>query len=315
MRAWLKGLIVAGLLVGAGLTLLGLLERWWPALDIVNNGLLFVTAGAVVLLCLAIAARDWRLVLPAAILAAVNVMLVIAALPGAAAEAAPGSSRFLRVASFNLWHDNDRMADVAKFLAETDADAVVLQEVTKQHGAALRRALQSRYPFSVGDWGIVIFSKHPILADGRVNRPGYPPWISLMVRWVQLEVNGTKFELAAIHVARPFYPTLQQQDVTALIAFVKGRTLPLVMAGDFNMSPWTEKLGRFERGSGLKRYNTFHLTWPMARGNLPLVPLVAIDNVFASPQFARIAVAPGPRLGSDHRPIVADLALQPGAHE
>lgn len=87
------------------------------------------------------------------------------------------------------------------------------------------------------------------------------------------------------------------------------------MAGDFNMSPWTEKLGRFERSSGLKRYNTFHLTWPMARGTPPLLPLVAIDNVFASPQFARIAVAPGPRLGSDHRPIVADLALQPGANE
>lgn len=310
MRAWLKGLIVAGLVVGACLTLLGLLARWWPPLDLVNNGLLFVTVGAIALLCLAIATRNWRLIVPAALLAAVNVMLVIAALPGAAAEAAPGSPRFLRVATLNLWRHNDRMDDVENFLAETDADAVVLQEATKQHGALLRQALQSRYPFSVGDWGIIILSKHPFLADGRIDRPGYPPWISLMVRWVQLEVNGTKFELAGVHLARPFYAELQQQDVAALIAFVRSRTLPLVMAGDFNMSPWTEKLGRFERGSGLKRYNTFHLTWPMERRNVPLLPLVAIDNVFASPQFASIAVAPGPRLGSDHRPIVADLALQ-----
>ena len=315
MRAWLKGVIVAGLLLGAGLTLLGVLARWWPALDIVNNGLLFVTVGAIALLCLALAARDWRLVLAAAVLAAVNVMLVIAALPGAAAQAAPDSPRFLRVATFNLWRHNDRMDEVAKFLAETDADAVVLQEVTKPHGAVLRQALQSRYPFSVGDWGIVILSKHPILADGRIDRPGYPPWISLMVRWVRIEVNGTPLDLAGVHLTRPFYAELQQQDIAALIAFANSRTLPLVMAGDFNMSPWTEKLGRFERSSGLKRYNTFHLTWPMARGTVPLLPLVAIDNVFASPQFARIAVAPGPRLGSDHRPIVADLALQPGADE
>lgn len=312
MRAWLNGLTVAGLVVGAGLTLLGLLARWWPPLDLVNNGLLFVTVGAIALFCLALAARDWRLIAPAALLAAVNVMLVIAALPGAAAEAAPGSPRFLRVATFNLWHHNDRMDDVAKFLAETDADAVVLQEVTKPHGAFLRQALQSRYPFSVGDWGIIILSKHPILADGRVDRPGYPPWISLMVRWVELEVNGTKFELAGIHLARPFYAELQHQDIAALIAFVKGRTLPIVMAGDFNMSPWTEKLGRFELSSGLKRYNTFHLTWPMQRRSMPLLPLVAIDNVFASPQFAKIALVPGPRLGSDHRPIVADIALAKG---
>ena len=91
--------------------------------------------------------------------------------------------------------------------------------------------------------------------------------------------------------------------------------MPLIIAGDFNMNPWTEKLGRFERRLSLKRYNTLHPTWPMPRRSVPLLPLVAIDNVFASPQFARIALMPGPRLGSDHRPIVADLALQPGVNE
>jgi endonuclease/exonuclease/phosphatase (EEP) superfamily protein YafD len=247
----------------------------------VNNGLLFMTVGAIALLCLALAARDWRLVLAAAVLAAINVMLVIAALPGAAADAAPGIPRFLRVVTFNLWHYNDRMDDVAKFLAETDADAVVLQKVGKPNGALLRQALQSRYPYSVGDWGIIILSKHPILADGRIDRPGYPPWISLMVRWIRIEVNGTPFDLAGVHLARPFYPDLQQEDVAALIAFANSRTLPLVMAGDFNLSPWTEKLGRFERSSGLKRYNIFHLTWPMQKWSVPLLPLVAIDNVFA----------------------------------
>ena len=47
MTSWLKGLIVAGVLLGASLTGLGLLAQWWPALDIVNNGLPFVAAGAV----------------------------------------------------------------------------------------------------------------------------------------------------------------------------------------------------------------------------------------------------------------------------
>jgi hypothetical protein len=80
---------------------------------------------------------------------------------------------------------------------------------------------------------IIILSKHPILADGRIDRPGYPPWISLMVRWIRIEVNGTPFDLAG----EPFYPDLQQEDVAALIAFANSRTLPLVMAGDFNVSP------------------------------------------------------------------------------
>jgi hypothetical protein len=109
IRAWLKGLIVAGVVVGASLTLLGLLARIVPALDIVNNGLLFVTAGALVHVCLALALRDWRLIVAATLLAAVNVMLLVAMLPGAAAQAAPGTPHFLRVVTFNLWHYNKRM--------------------------------------------------------------------------------------------------------------------------------------------------------------------------------------------------------------
>lgn len=100
---WLKTFIVAAIVLGASLTGLGLSARWWPALDIVNNGLPFVAGGAILLLCLAALTRAWRLLLVSALLATFNVWLVIAALQGAAAEAAPGSERFVRIVTFNLW--------------------------------------------------------------------------------------------------------------------------------------------------------------------------------------------------------------------
>ena len=302
---------MAGLVVGALLTLFGLLAHWFPALDVINNGLPLLVAGAVLVLLLTLTTRNWRLIVPAAIIAALNVILVVAALQGAAAEAAPGSAFFLRVATFNLWRGNERMEDVAKFLAEADADVVVLQEVTRDHGSKLRQALGSRYPYGLGETGLVILSKHPIIAEGRVDRPGYPPWISLMLRWARLEVNGTTFELAGMHLARPFYPELQQQDIAVLTQFVQSRTLPLIVAGDFNMSPWSQKLERFTDATELKRYNTVHLSWPMRWRGMPLLPLVAIDNVFASRHFAAISTEGGPRLGSDHRPVIADIALAP----
>ena len=139
-------------------------------------------------------------------------MLVIGAWQGAATDAAPGSQRFMRVVTFNLWGGNDRIDDVAKFLAAAEADAVVLQEVTREHGTMLRQALQSLYPFSLGESSIVILSKHPILAEGRIDRPGFPSWNSLMLRWARIDVNGTGMELAGVHLARPFYPTLQEED-------------------------------------------------------------------------------------------------------
>lgn len=309
MTSWLRGLIVAGVVLGASLTVLGLCAQWWPALDIANNGLPFVAAGALLILVLAAFTRDWRLILSAGLVAGVNLFLVVAAWQGAAAQAAPGSQRFMRVVTLNLWEGNERMEDVAKFLTEADADAVVLQEVTREHGTALRQALGSLYPFALGETRLVILSKHPILAEGRIDRPGYPPWISLMLRWTRLDVNGTIFELAGVHLTRPYYVELQEQDIEDLIQFAQSRGVPLVVAGDFNMSPWTERLARFTEQTGLKRYNTLHLTWPMRRGNVPLLPLVAIDNVFASPHFAKIATMGAPWLGSDHRLIVVDIAL------
>jgi hypothetical protein len=60
------------------------------------------------------------------------------------------------------------------------------------------------------------------------------------------------------------------------------------------MRPWTEKLRRLIRLAGIRRYNTFYLTWPMRHGDLPLLPLVAIDNVLASPSFDKIATIGGP---------------------
>jgi hypothetical protein len=53
MIAWLKVAIALGLALGAVLTGLGRLAEWWPALDIVNDGLPFLAAGTVLLFVLA----------------------------------------------------------------------------------------------------------------------------------------------------------------------------------------------------------------------------------------------------------------------
>ena len=173
------------------LTGFGWLAQWWPTLDLVNNALPALAAGSIVLFVLALVTRNWRSIALAGLLAAINIGLIFVGLHRAAAEAAPDAKQFLRVVTFNLRFDNDRIDGVDKSLNQTDADVVVLQEVTKDHLQLLRQGLDSRYPYSVGQFSIVIFSKFAIKADGRVDRPGYPEWIRLLARWVELDVNGT----------------------------------------------------------------------------------------------------------------------------
>jgi len=308
MSKVLRAIVAAGLLAGALVTATGLIAYWRTALDVVNNGLPFLAAGLLALVALAWATGRRPLIGGAVILFAINLALLLTALPGAAPRAPEGAERFLRVATFNLWGRNDHPDNLEAFLAETDADAVVLEEVRERHKNLLA-ALAKHYPYQAGDYGLVILSKHPILADGRIDRAGQPQRMSLIIRWATLDVDGTQVGLAGIHLARPFYPAFEAADIARLTQFVKDRPGPLILAGDFNMTPWTWKMRGLTRATGLKRYNTFLPTWPMRWRSLPLLPLLPIDNVFASPHFSAIATDVGPRLDSDHRPVIADIAL------
>jgi endonuclease/exonuclease/phosphatase (EEP) superfamily protein YafD len=176
MTFGLKALTVAGVLAGAGLTALGQLAPWWPVVDIVNNGLPLLLAGALVVLALAAATRDWRLIAALGVLAAVNLLLAVSALQGAAQDAAPGSERALRIVTFNLWGGNDRIDGVAKFLRDADADAVVLQEVTSEQGAMLRRTPDPSIPLPRRDGARdslqTPLPRPGVGSTGRASRPG-----------------------------------------------------------------------------------------------------------------------------------------------
>jgi endonuclease/exonuclease/phosphatase (EEP) superfamily protein YafD len=300
-------IVAAGLVANTLLTAAGLLAYWRPALDIVNNGLPFLAVGCLALLGLAFATRSRALIVAAAILFVLNAALLLTSLPGAAPGAPERGARFLRVATFNLWGGNEHTDSIVAFLDKTDADAVVVEEVRRHHKDLLAR-LDKLYPHRAGDYGLVVLSKYPILTDGRIDRAGQPPWMSLIIHWVRLDVNGTQFDLAGVHLARPFYPELQQADIVRLTEFVQSRSGPLILAGDFNMAPWTVKLKTFTVTTGLRRYNTFCPTWPMRWRDIRLLPLIPIDNVFASAHFTSLGTTTGPYLGSDHRPVIADIA-------
>lgn len=51
------------------------------------------------------------------------------------------------------------------------------------------------------------------------------------------------------------------------------------------------------------------MTWPRDRGVLPA--LVRIDHVLTSDQVVVTRITAGAGAGSDHRPLIADVALVP----
>lgn len=304
----LNAAIIAGCLFAAAMLAAGVMAADYPALDIVNNGLPFLAMGLLVLLIASLGLRSRMLIVTTGALFAIALAVLVPALSGAAPKAADGADRFMRVATFNIQGKSKLHLDkVEAFLAETDADAVVLEEVRWQHQDFLKR-LRARYPFQAGTHGLVILSNHPILEAGRRDRENQPYWQSLIIHWARLDVGGTEVTLIGAHLARPFYPAQQKRDVEALTAFVRSQTGPVIVAGDFNATPWTRKLQHLVAETGLARFNTFSPTWPAVWRTLPLLPLLPIDNIFVSPHLAKIGLSIGPRLESDHLPVIADIA-------
>lgn len=303
---WLRYLIVVGLIVGTCVTGLGLCADRWPSLELLNHGRPALVLGLAVLALLALTTRRPHLIMAAALIVACNLFLFGSAMQGVGSASASAQQRFLRVITFNVLVHNTRMDDVATFLNSSDADIAILQEVTPAQRETLRELVKPHYPYITGETDVVIFSRYLSRGGGQIEthqidmlapRP--------MLLWTTFDIDGFAFDVAGVHLAYPFNPDDQAADVPQLIDFALKRQRPLIVAGDFNLTPWSVKLQRFTQETGLKRYNTFLPTWPMDK----LLPFVTIDNVFASDDFAPIKVDTAPANGSDHRPLIADIAL------
>lgn len=86
----------------------------------------------------------------------------------------------------------------------------------------------------------------------------------------------------------------------------------MILGGDFNSTPWSWDLQRLDREMGLIRRDRALATWPTGhsggwRWPAP-VPFLPIDHLYAGPGWATVSVVRGPRLGSDHYPLVVTLA-------
>jgi endonuclease/exonuclease/phosphatase (EEP) superfamily protein YafD len=114
--------------------------------------------------------------------------------------------------------------------------------------------------------------------------------------------------VASVHTANPFEPEDQAEDVDRLIAFVRSRTAPVIMGGDFNLTPFSWKLTKLTHLTGLRRAQTFEASWPANR----LTPFVLLDHILVPRDVALVDVETGPSVGSDHLPVTAGLVFARG---
>ncbi len=152
---------------------------------------------------------------------------------------------------------------------------------------------------------MAILSRIP-LRDVRVQHAAGWPIIT-----ATMTVGRRPVHLAGVHVPAPLETfRLNQHAQRQVTAIARRLAAPRVLAGDFNASPynhWYQQLldlgvrdAHEATGRGLAT------SWQNDR--LPLPPLL-LDHVFVDDPVVALRTREGQAYGSDHRPIVVDLAV------
>ena len=288
------------LLLVLALALGGLLALSWPAHPRVRRALLAGWGGGLLL-------QGWFL-WPYTPLAA-------KAVPEASAALARDTTGHVRVLVVNAFMKNREDARLRQVVEAARPDVLLVMETNAWWVRALQ-PLRARYPYRVelpraDTYGMVLYSRLP-LADTQVQdlQQRDVPFIRTTLRLP----GGRGVTFFGVHPTPPIpdtYPDGVGRRSIALervAAFVRQHPGPAIVAGDFNDVPWSATTHQLSRGSTLRdvrRGRGFYATFD-AKSLIMRWPL---DQFFVTPQFRVVAVRRLPDVGSDHFPLLVELAL------
>ncbi len=218
----------------------------------------------------------------------------------------------IKLIQFNTWGRNDEIDRTAQWIADQNAGIVVIEEAT----VAIREAILARraYHASCRRCSVMIFSRAPPIFTAPPPLP--EPWPGLPRARATFAPADGGFTVIGVHYTWPTDDDVQKRQGLQLagsIARLDHRRL--ILAGDFNSTPWSFSRRREDALFGLERRTRALFSWPAARFTrfrirTPM-PFMAIDHVYAGGDWRTVSVKRGPKLGSDHYPVVVRLALIP----
>ncbi len=226
-----------------------------------------------------------------------------------------GHSR-IKIINSNVLTTNRKADKLLSLIQKNKPDIVVLLE-TDQWWEDQMSPLEPDYPHSLrcpldNLYGMHVYSRLP-LHDAEIQF-----LVADDIPSMHFRAELASGEQVVMHCLHPMPPSPTEADESTdrdgeLIAVghtAAKATYPTIVTGDLNDVAWSRTTRLFMKVSGLLdprrgrgMYNTFHASYPFLRWPL--------DHVFHSKHFTLIDLHRLEFMGSDHFPIMVELALTP----
>ena len=299
-------------------------ERWWlGSLNLYLPQWLWAVPGAVVLAVTALAAWRWAWV-PLLALGWVFGPVMGWCGYGGSAPAESGGTR-LRVMTYNVkWGSRDGGAGAVGDIARFHPDLIQMQDSGGVMQGAIGRALAGWNVQTSGQF--LVASRLPLtpLEDRDLSFDSHPHHC---VRY-QMQVGGQAVTVYNVHLLSPREGLVaarhtqsgdgmeanadarlwQARRLSDMVALERG---PVLLTGDLN-APTQSLVCRRLFGAGLRdAFSESGVGYGYTYGAFTRVgrPYVRIDHILASAAWRLTGCRVGNATGSDHCPVIADLAL------
>jgi endonuclease/exonuclease/phosphatase (EEP) superfamily protein YafD len=314
---WCLEAAAAALALGAAATAVGAEGgRWVDKLDLLAHfALVWLAAGALAFILSWASPSVWRgslirLAALVAILAAGGLVL-----PDFTRQRSPFASASaphqVKLIEFNQWGANSDPDRVVAWIAAQHPDLVVVVEPNPALEPKLRQATGLE---TVSLDGSLIATRHRVVKIRHAWDAHELPGQLFFMNWPEVYgFDGKPFTLIGVHIGWPIPARRARAEALHLTLTLDTIDRPsTILAGDFNSTQWSYLRRQADEAIGLERRDRALPSWParlpMLHGRDFPIPFLPIDHIYAGSLWRTVKVERGPRLGSDHYPLIATLA-------
>lgn len=244
----------------------------------------------------------------------------------------------VKLITANVKFNNDNSEPLLSLIEKENPDIIFLQELNEKWTKNLE-PLETSYPyqfiedpkneFGIGIWSTTPLTNKEIINTGQFKTP------SILA---QTNINGKTIQLITLHPNPPISKDLFESRnamFDELENMIHTTTLPIVMGGDFNTTMWSPTYKKLIKNSQLANTRKgfgIEGTWPIGKANYQnfiniqkgqkkgtdLIPRwivekhpikLPIDHVLVSPEIIVENTKAGPKIDSDHLPLITELRI------